>query len=173
MNKLTFSQGGRRLLIKVVYVRAVIPYAHAVKDPLLNQQISKRNQRLFYYCLCIYLFVHLSLHICQMFSAKFYLHADTVQTHHCLVGLVHQIQCYGNIYIFFLTQRIVKWIFIQFFRFYCHSSPQDEQGWIHGYLSHVRVGRGHIRGRFIIWAGAVTDRPTNDRLIDRPTREQR
>ena len=30
-----------------------------------------------------------------------------------------------------------------------------KQGWIHGYPSRVRVGRGHIRGHQIIWAGAV------------------
>ena len=37
---------------------------------------------------------------------------------------------------------------------------QLKQGWIHGYPSRVRVGRGHIWGHSIIWAGAVRPKTT-------------
>ena len=35
------------------------------------------------------------------------------------------------------------------------TQNQVKQGWIHGYPSHVRVGRGHFWGHLMIWAGAV------------------
>ena len=40
------------------------------------------------FCHFICLYVHLFLHICQIFSAQVNKHEDMVRTHCCLVGIV-------------------------------------------------------------------------------------